>query len=136
MDKIEKKSPDGKHTAVFIVQGEIRYGPMYFSLSIDQKPVEKRIFGDEFQWSPDSRYLAVQEWLTMDYEEGPRTRAILFDLEQNRLGYLKAVNKGFATDFVFDNNKIIYKQQFKGMGRTEEVEVDISQIVNWRGMNE
>ncbi|WP_253272487.1 hypothetical protein [Pectobacterium brasiliense] len=52
---------DRQHTAMLICVGEIRFGPPYFSLSIDGSDLEGRIFGRKLLWSPDSRYLAVQD---------------------------------------------------------------------------
>jgi hypothetical protein len=79
------KSPDHKHDAHFIYEGDIRFGPSYFKLEIDGKEIKGRIFGNVFCWSEDSRYLAVQEWLTLDYQHGPITRVVLIDIEAGKL---------------------------------------------------
>ena len=52
---------DLQHTAMLISAGEIRFGPSYFSLSIDGKALDERVFGKDMQWSQDSRYLTVQD---------------------------------------------------------------------------
>ena|SRR5258708_4359809 len=64
---IAAPSPDTQHTAHFIYGGEIRFGPPYFSLLVDNYSFGQRIFGDAHLWSPLSNLLAVQEWLTIDY---------------------------------------------------------------------
>nr|WP_240349019.1 hypothetical protein [Pectobacterium versatile] len=67
---------DRQHTAMLICIGEIRFGPPYFSLSIDGKELEGRVFGKDMLWSPDSRYLAVQEWLSTAERDGPQTASV------------------------------------------------------------
>ncbi|MFJ5379104.1 hypothetical protein ACIPSX_17325 [Pectobacterium sp. CHL-2024] len=52
-------SLDRQHTAMLIYAGEVRFGPSYFSLSIDGKALDNRVFGKDMLWSPDLRYLAV-----------------------------------------------------------------------------
>lgn len=61
------KSPNGIHSVEKILEGGIRFGPEYFRLRIDGRDVPNKIFGHPMAWSNDSRFLAVQEWLT----EGP-----------------------------------------------------------------
>jgi hypothetical protein len=57
-------SPDKKHNATLTYLGEIPSGPSYYSLSIDKFPLSfvNRVFGKVCLWSPESRFLAVQEW--------------------------------------------------------------------------
>lgn len=62
-----EESPDRKHVAVLTYINEIRYGPPYFSLSVDGISFGVRIFGDVYLWSGDSRFFAVQEWMTTNY---------------------------------------------------------------------
>lgn len=57
-------SPNKKHNAVLTYLGEIRPDHGYYSLSISGFPplFENRVFGRVCMWSPESRFLAVQEW--------------------------------------------------------------------------
>ena len=57
-------SPNKKHNAALTHLGEIQSGPDYYSLSIDKYPLAfaDRVFGKVCLWSPESRFLAVQEW--------------------------------------------------------------------------
>ncbi|MEQ9891907.1 hypothetical protein [Pectobacterium aroidearum] len=75
---------DRQHTAMLIYAGEIRFGPPYFSLSIDGNALEGRVFGKELLWSPDSRYLAVQEWLSTAERDGPQTALLCIDMLEER----------------------------------------------------
>ncbi|WP_167882674.1 hypothetical protein [Leptospira licerasiae] len=128
-------SPNKKHKYELIYDGEIRFGPPYYSLKINGKLVKNRIFGEDAKWSNDSRYLAVQEWLTIDYAEGPITRVMLFDLEMNKYITFKELEKGFVEKFKFINNNFIYVRDYGGRKRTyEEVQVDLSIIKKWYSM--
>jgi hypothetical protein len=62
-------SLDKKHMAVLTHLGEIQSGPSYYALSLDKNPLAfaNRIFGKVCLWSPESRFLAVQEW--KDFED-------------------------------------------------------------------
>ncbi len=57
-------SPNKKYSAVLTYLGEIQPDHGYYSLSISSFPhvFENRVFGRVCIWSPESRFLAVQEW--------------------------------------------------------------------------
>jgi hypothetical protein len=132
MEKIAE-SPNGKHKAKLLFEGSIRFGPEYYRLQINKKNISGKIFGAEIKWSPDSRFLATQEWLTTDYEEGPITRLTLFDVPAKKLTYFDTLQKGFAQDFSFENNIVYYKESFgSSSGSPEEYGVDISKISDWQ----
>jgi hypothetical protein len=126
------KSPNGTHTATLHYSGEIRFGPEYHELSIDDHLFKGRLFGSALAWSQDSRYLAAQEWLTTDYGAGPVTRAAIFDLERGVYAALRTTDKGFAQDFIFSSEVFIYKKHFHARGEVAEVEVSIAGIRNWQ----
>ena len=130
--EIMSTSPNGKHTAQLHYEGEIRYGPPYFTLSLDGKTFPGRRFGDTLNWSPDSCYVAVQEWLTTDYLTGPVTRVLLIDLKADRCSELEPVKKGFAQDFHFDGDTFAYRNHFPASGQATAAEVVISLITNWK----
>ena len=91
---ISSPSPDTQHTAHFAFSGEVRFGPPYFSLSVDDYSFGQRIFGDAHLWSPSSNLLAVQEWFTLDYSEGPITALVLLDLKLGREATVARATKG------------------------------------------
>ena len=127
-------SPDQRHKAQLNYEGEVRFGPPYFRLEVDGKELQNRIFGDELCWSEDSRYLAAQEWLTLDYQQGPITRVLLIDVERGRLSEFKTVPKGFVEDFKFVGGTFRYLKNFKGTGQGTETEVEIASIENWKAI--
>jgi len=126
------KSPDGKHIAELICEGEIKFGPAFYSLKIDDSKINGRIFGHKIKWSDDSRYMATEEWLTTDYQKGPITRVALIDLKLKKLSEFKTIEKGFAEDFNFEGACLIYKKHFYDKGIIKEVEVEIASIDNWK----
>lgn len=126
------KSPNGLHNAELNYQGEIRFGPEYYTLSLDSVSVKGMTFGGELQWSEDSRYLAAEEWLSTDFGTGPVTRAVIFDLEQGCFSTLKTIDQGYAQSFCFAGNSFIYKKNFQGRGQIVEVEILITDIHNWQ----
>lgn len=122
-------SPNKLHKIALVYLSEIRFGPAYYSLQIDGQVIANRIFGDCFCWSSDSKYLAVQEWLTTDYGMGPITRVFILEIENKRFVGLKNLDKGFVQDFVFEGSTFVYKRDVKGI--VGEVEVDIGTIDTW-----
>lgn len=126
---IKNQSPDKCHQAELVYQSDIRFGPAYYSLKIDDRLLANRIFGNCLCWSSDSKYLATQEWLTTDYAVGPITRVLLLEIDNSKFVGLKSLDKGFVNNFVFEGNLFIYKRAAKGI--TREVEVDISAIDTW-----
>lgn len=124
-------SPNGACRVEKISAGEIRWGPEYFRLAINGHEVPDRIFGSPLEWSDDSKYLAAQEWLTTDYENGPITRVAIFDVESRLVSVLKRCVGGFAEDFRFSGAVFIYRKKFLGKGEEIEAEVEISSIKNW-----
>ncbi|WP_225084728.1 hypothetical protein U1R68_10210 [Pectobacterium colocasium] len=92
---------DQQHNAVLVCIGEIRFGPPYFSLSIDGKALEDRVFGKDMLWSPDSRYLAVQEWLSTAERDGPQTALLCIDVLEERQCQVSQAAGGFKIPLVF-----------------------------------
>ncbi|TGL62022.1 hypothetical protein [Leptospira sarikeiensis] len=128
-------SPSKQHRYELIYIDEIRFGPPYYSLKINGKLLRNRIFGEVAKWSNDSRYLAVQEWLTIDYAEGPITRVMLFDMEANKYTTFKELEKGFVEKFRFINDQLIYLCDYNNRKRTnEEVRIELGSIKKWYSM--
>ena len=129
---IHSPSPDAQHTAHLLVAGEIRFGPLYFSLAVDDFSFGERIFGDAHLWSPASNVLAVQEWLTTDYGEGPITTLVLIDLDRRREATLVRVTKGFVVPEAFADSKIVYRKEFGGQATDQHFDLEIAEIKEWR----
>ena len=111
-------------------EGEIRYGPCYCKLELNGQKVPG-IFGENFTRSPDFRFIAFQEWLTTDYQEGPITRVAIFDLETQTVAHLKTVYKGFVENFQFKDGLLIYFKNYFAEKVAKKFEVTIADICNW-----
>jgi hypothetical protein len=127
-------SPDAQHIAHFAYSGDIRFGPPYFSLSVDDYSFGQRIFGDAHLWSASSKLLAVQEWLTLDYSEGPITSLALIDLQSGREVTVKQVVKAFLVPVALEDSKIIFRKDYVGNEGTQRFEVDIAKLTEWSEM--
>ncbi|WP_025606697.1 hypothetical protein [Pontibacter actiniarum] len=125
MNKTEPyKSPDGKHKIELLFAGEIRFGPEYYSVAVNGQTIKERIFGRPYKWDSESKYLALQEWLTTDYQKGPITALLVFNLKENKLARLAIAEKGFVMPIQFDEDKVIYKKEYSSSGQTEECKLD------------
>lgn len=126
-------SPDQQHQAEFRFAGEIRFGPSYFSLTVDGYALVGRVFGDKALWSPDSRYLAVQEWLSTAEADGPQTALLCLDLLERRQCRVAKAAGGFITPLRFSDNLLIYRKcYFRADGeRSIEYEIAFADLPRW-----
>ncbi|MBI2207484.1 MAG: hypothetical protein HYU41_26940 [Candidatus Rokubacteria bacterium] len=128
---LEVTSPDGRHHARLSLAGEIRFGPVYYRLTIDDVELTDRIFGDSLRWSEDSRLLAAQEWRSTDHERGPTTRVALFDAQRRRHAALPDVRAGFVEHFRFAGPTLTYRQRFYAAQTTGDASATITAIERW-----
>jgi hypothetical protein len=129
---ITSPSPDTQHIAHLAYSGDIRFGPPYFSLSVDPYSFGQRIFGDAHLWSPSSYLLAVQEWLTLDYSEGPITALVLVDLNLGREVSLARAVKSFIVPIAFEGASIVYRKDNAGKEGIERFKVDTTKMTGWK----
>lgn len=125
------KSPNKLHSLKFIYENEIRFGPMYFRVVINNYPLKDRVFGDEFKWHVSSEYLALQEWLSTSEKEGPRTVLVIVNLDNELIARVSEAKGGFIKPIKFEGSKIIFEKKYYGKGVTKEYEVNIDNIENW-----
>lgn len=131
MENIPIRSPNKLHSLKFIYQSEIRFGPMYFRVIINNGSLKNRVFGDEFKWHSNSEYLALQEWLTTSERKGPRTALAIINLENELIARVSEAKGGFIKPIKFEGNKIIFDKGFYNRGVTQEYEIDLDNINNW-----
>ncbi|WP_046006004.1 hypothetical protein [Pseudoalteromonas rubra] len=110
---------------------EIKFGPAYYTLIIAGKKVPNFFYGFTRSELLNGRYLAIEEWLTTDYQKGPITRVAIFDLENKLVTRLAAVNKGFVGNFKLENNTFTYNKTYHGNGKVVESEVGWNLITQW-----
>ncbi len=123
------RSPDGENKLSFILYEEIRYGPSYYKLELNGKTIRNRIFGFVNLWNPESKYLALQEWLTIDYQEGPVTSLAIVDLKEMRIANISTLHKGFISPIKFEGDKIVYEKSYS-TGPKGEFEIDLKTVLN------
>ncbi|WP_449623145.1 hypothetical protein [Robertmurraya sp. Marseille-Q9965] len=135
MESINIKSPDKEKEVTFSYLGEIRFGPVYYSMQVGTLQFKDRYFSYNGIWSPDSSLFAVEEWLTIREVEGPKMRLVIIDVKQNKEAVISLVNKGFFYPIRIQDDKIIYRKDFRSMGLVKEFEVIISEIKNWTNID-
>ncbi|GMM68206.1 hypothetical protein MTsDn1_15010 [Alteromonas sp. MTD1] len=129
------QSPNAEHSAKLIYEGEIRFGPTYFKLELDGHILAGHLFGRVLTWSPCSKYLALEEWLTIDYSQGPRTRLFLINLEEHTYSEFKTIENGFVRNVHINSGTVQYVKEFPATGYGLEAEIKISKISNWRKLD-
>ena len=134
MRTIVSPSPDSKHNAVLEYRSEIRFGPAYYSLLVDQIHFGERVFGKSHLWSPDSRFFAIQEWETVAEGQGPRTYLLLIDLNTERECVLSSAEKGFISPKKFESDKLIYVKEYFAPRVTREFEIEFLSLSRWKNL--
>jgi hypothetical protein len=129
-------SPNANHNALLMFSGEIRFGPPYYSLSLDGNSFGQRIFGSPLLWSRSSTFLAVQEWLTLDYSEGPITALVVIDVRSKQEVSVAQAKKGFIVPETFEDPVLVYRTEYAGQATGQHIEADISQITEWKAFSE
>jgi hypothetical protein len=127
---IASPSPATSHIAHFAIGGEIRFGPFYYELLVDGFSFGQRIFGEPHLWSATLPLLAVQEWYTIDYAEGPITGLVLIDAQSRREATLARATKRFLVPEAFAGQLLVYREEHGG-GADGPLEIDVSQITSW-----
>ena len=127
---IESPSPATPHIARFALGGEIRFGPFYYELLVDGFSFGQRIFGEPHLWSATSPLLAVQEWYTTDYAEGPITGLVLIDAQSRREATLARATKRFLVPEAFSGQLLAYREEHAGEAGGP-LEINISTITSW-----
>lgn len=122
------KSPDKNHLLKFILDGEVRFGPQYFKVSIDGNSLDKRIFGLGHKFSMDSRYIALQEWDSIQLTE---SYLFLVDLKYKNGARISKATGAFINPRDFKDGKVIYEKEYRTDGRTIEYEIEIESVKNW-----
>jgi hypothetical protein len=74
----------------------------------------------------------MQEWLTLDYSEGPITALVLIDLQMGREISVERVVKAFIVPTAFEGPIIVYRKDYAGNEGTERFAVDTTKITDWK----
>jgi hypothetical protein len=131
-------SPKNKYKAVLTHVGETRPDSSYYILSIDKSPLSfaDRVFGKACIWSPESRFLAVQEWKEMNELNAPKSYLLLIiDILTNRECVIASVEaeKGNILPESFIGESLMYTVIYYGQfGMTKNFESKFPQLNNWQ----
>jgi hypothetical protein len=131
MEDIIVPSPDLLHKAVLKYVGEVRFGPAYYSLTIDKISLGERVFGTSYLWSPDSRYFAIQEWETTSEGRGPQTRLLLISVDLKQECVLSRAEGGFIVPQSFEKDKLIYTKEYYRPRMIKEFEIEFLFVDRW-----
>ena len=118
--------------------GETRSDSSYYTLSIDKFPLsfEDRVFGKVCLWSPESRFLVVQEWKEMNELNAPKSYLLLIiDILTNRECVIASVEaeKGNILPESFIGESLMYTVIYYGQfGMTKNFESKFPQLNNWQ----
>ncbi|HET9906781.1 MAG TPA: hypothetical protein VFQ23_09065 [Anaerolineales bacterium] len=135
---IEFQSPNKKHKAVLTPVGQVQADHSYYSLSIDGLPhsFAGRIFGRVCLWSPESRFLVVQEWKESDEGGTPKfCQLLIIDLSARRECIIANVEgaKGSILPESFIGDSLMYTVIYYGQfGMTKSFESRFQYLNGWQ----
>ena len=134
-------SPDKKQNAVLTNLGEIQSGPGYYTLSVDKFPdsFANRVFGKICLWSPESRFLAVQEWKDFEDKALPPKYYLLLiiDVLTKRECVIANVEgtKGNILPESFIGESLMYTVIYYGQfGMTKSFETKFQYLNGWQSI--
>jgi hypothetical protein len=134
-------SLDKKHTAVLTYLGEIQSGSSYYTLSLDKNPLAfaNRVFGKVCLWSPESRFLAVQEWKDIEDKALPPKYYLLLivDVLTRRECVIANVEaaKGNILPESFIGESLMYTVIYFGQfGMTKSFESKFQYLNGWQSI--
>jgi len=98
----------GQHRFELAVEGEIRFGPVYCTMSAGTLNLGDRIFGSKALISDSGRYVLAEEWHTIREADGPLIGLVLLDLEGRRATTLRT-RRGFFELVELDDSHAVYR---------------------------
>ena len=131
-------SPSKKRKAILTLIGEAQADHAYYSLSIDVLPNSfvNRVFGKTCLWSPESRFLAVQEWKELDESGTPKFCVLLLiDVLARRECVIANVEatKGDILPESFIGESLMYTVIYYGQfGMTKSFESKFQYLSGWQ----
>jgi hypothetical protein len=131
-------SPNKKYKAILTHTGDTRADPGYYSLTIDGLPhsFAGRIFGKACLWSPESRFLVVQEWTEPDESGAPKfCQLLIIDILAKRECIIANVEgaKGNILPESFIGDSLMYTVIYGGQfGMTKSFESRFQYLDGWK----
>lgn len=131
-------SPNNKYNAILTYLGEVQADQAGYSLIIDglHYSFGDRVYGKVYLWSPDSRFLAVQEWIEPDEENAPNACLLLIiDMLARRECVIANVEgtKGNILPERFIGDSLMYTVIYFGQfGMTKSFETKFRYLDGWQ----
>jgi len=135
---MEIPSPNKKHKAILTHIGDAKADPGYYSLTIDGHPYSSagRIFGKVCLWSPESRFLVVQEWTETNENGAPKIcQLLIIDMLAKRECIIANVEgaKGNILPESFIGDSLMYTVIYGGQfGMTKSFESRFQYLDGWK----
>lgn len=133
-------SPDKKHKAVLTYLGATQSGLSYYAFSIENSPHSfvNRVFGKACVWSPESRFLSVQEWKEIDESNTPKFfELMIIDILAGRECLIASVDgtKGNILPEGFIGESLMYVVLYYGQfGTTRSFESRFQYLDGWQAI--
>jgi hypothetical protein len=133
-------SPNKKRKAVLTYIGATRADQACYALAIDVIPnsFADRVFGEACLWSPESRFLVVQEWKEIDESGAPRFYVLLvIDVVARRECIVANVEgtKGNILPESFIGESLMYTVIYYGQfGMTKSFESKVQYLNGWQSI--
>ena len=137
-DPLVFPSPDKKKNATLTYLGATPSGLSYYTFSIDKFPhsFEGRIFGKVCIWSPESRFLSIQEWKEIDESNTPKFfQLLVIDFFAGRECLIASVDgtKGNILPERFIGESLMYAVLYYGQfGTTRSFESRFQYLDGWQ----
>ena len=132
MDRMEFRSPDGKHLLELLYLGEVRFGPPYFQAKLDGRVLARRVFGSRCIWSPDSRFVTLCSWNTILAGQGPDTSLCVIRVGDERIYDRSRQRCGWIVPIRFEGSNLVFLRDTSvRTGRMEELEIDLDRVREW-----
>jgi len=131
-------SPNKKQNATLTYLGEIQTGLSYYTLSFDKYPnaFANRIFGKACLWSPESRFLSVQEWKENDESTPPKFyQLLIIDILAGRECLIASVDgaNGNILPEGYIGDSLMYTVNYYGpFGTTKSFESKFQYLDDWQ----
>lgn len=133
-------SPNNKHNAVLTYLGEVEPDHGYYSLAVSGFPhvFANRVFGRVCMWSPESRFLAVQEWKEPIEGSPPKLyQLLIIDILTRRECVISNVDgsKGNILPEGFIGESLLYTVIYYGQfGITKNFESRFQYLDGWQNL--
>lgn len=104
MSALERRSPDGKVAIRLRYEGEVRFGPLYFSCVPVHFPANLKdlSIGQDIDWKPDSSSCVMLVFHSLESNRPPDTELIRVDVKSGAISSIERNTQGMIHMGGFD----------------------------------